>query len=948
MSQPMQMQPLDPEVKKRLIKWGVILLIFMLVLSFGSVFVRYIANYLWYKHDAGAEVVYWTQIRIRALLFLAGFVIATPILIFNARRALSATMVFLREPDTGAQAIVQNILSWGQRSAGRLILIAGPVIGFFFGLSLAANWNELLLFMNSADFGQTDPIFKMDYSFYVFRLPFIQAIIGWLFGLLFICAVVAAAIYFGIRSLAALARLPITVPAVRTHLSLLAAMGFLLVGLSLWFGRYDMLTEIGERFTGAGFTELQALGAKNITCVVLWIAALAALLNTRLWSPYAGILVGAAASALVFIVGVLIYPAIRDSIDVKPNAIRKQEPYIVHAIKATRWAYGLENITVRQSSFEIRPSKEALLEAEATLDNMRLWHPEILRGHVDSLQSLRDYYAFQDIDVDRYIIDGKQRMVMIGVRDLSVEGLDSTRRNWQNLHLQFTHGNGIVAVKVNEVDASGRPAYLLKDVPPTGHPDMVIEEPRIYYSDARVSGFGGRLNAGTARSPEDRYVLVRSRLPEFDYTAAGETEYRWTHDGGIPIGSIWTKFLFSVYFRDREIFFSGDITDETRLLWRRNVIVRAGHILPWITWDLDPYVAIVNGRLIWILDGYTVTDAIPYSEMRGSRINYIRNSVKFTIDAYTGEWKAYITDADDPILKVYDKIYQDLLTPVSEAGEALRRHFRYPEDLFALQSLQQTRYHVTDPLEFFRGERAWQISEQSSQQGTAVPIRPYYVQMRLPDEQKDGFLLILPFSPVGRPNMIGWLAAYCDPEDYGKLVLYQFSRTVTINGPAHLEAQFQQDEQLSEKMTLLGQGGSRIRHGNLLVVPIGNSIMYVKPLFLESEISGIGPVPELRLVLLAYGDKIVFADTYPRALEMLTGTTIAEIAARRPEGLGTEPGGELPAGPVEGVLTGAEAREALRAFEQMQQAARSGDWAAFGDAQERLGRLLREAAGAGE
>ncbi|MBA3725597.1 MAG: UPF0182 family protein [Armatimonadetes bacterium] len=919
---------LSDEARARFIRWAILLGLLFGLLTFGSSLFRLQADYWWYLHDGKAPAVFSIALRTRAVLFVVGLLASAAALYFSIRYALGSSMIFGRRPESLSERTVAGMLSWTQQRTASIVKIAAPVIGIMFGFSLAEQWNLWLLFQNPVTFGKIDPIFGRDYAFFVFQLPFFKAVVGWLFGLSILCGLAIVGTYFGLPLMAKLAKMPVAMPSVRAHLTVMASIVLVLMGVTLWLNRYDAATAISDKFTGAGYTDLQKLGAQTIVCFALWISAAVALLNSKLWKPYAAIAVAVGITAAIYVVGVLIWPNFIQSYKVNPNALTLQEPYIRRALEATRWAYGLDKIRSLPFPIEVQPTAGAMKAAEVTLQNMRLWDPRILQLTVNNLQSLRDYYSFQDIDVDRYTINGAQRMLMLGARDLTINKLDANRRNWQNTHLQYTHGNGAVAVPVNESTQSGKPVFLLSDIPPQGAKELLLKEPRIYYSDPQ----------GEEGMASDQYVLVRSKLPEFDYSESGEAEHRWTHDGGIPISGAWPKLVYSLVLGDKDILFSDAITNETRLLYHRSVHERARKLFPYLHWDYDPYITIVDGRLIWILDGYTTTDTIPYSALSilgQKRLNYVRNSIKLTIDAYTGEWKAYQTDAVDPIIKAYDKIYPGMMQPASTAPTGIREHFRYPEDLFSLQSLQLTLYHPLDKdpakeaQKFFRNEDAWQMPDQSAQSGGSAQMSPYYVQMRLPNEAKDGFLLILPFTPRDRPNMIGWLAAHCDADDYGKLDLFRFPRDKNINGPAQQEASFQTDLNLSQKTTLIGQVGSEIIHGNLLVVPIGQSVMYVKTLFLVSSQQGIRPLPELKLIVLAFSNKIVFAESYARALDLLMG--------------GEAPKPDSPDEPAqkEGVLSGGAAQRALQLMEEGKTALRAGDWAKYGDSQRKLERLLR-------
>lgn len=930
MTEPIEFS-LTPEARRRLIRWAIVIGILLVLLMFSSAFVHAFADYLWYVYDAQAAVVFTTQLKTRLLLLGIGFLIATPILLISTRAALRAAEVAGRVPRSLMDEAVEQLLRGMERMRSGLsrgVKYIVPFIALLYGISLAGRWEDWLRFRNSTPFGIRDPVFDRDYSFYVFELPFLQGMQSWLWVLWLLCAIVAAAVFFGAGTFAATGRQAIGAKVMRVQLALLVASGFAIVGWGVWLGRYDALTAPHERFTGPGHADLVGIGAQNVLAVVLWIFAIAGLATIRLWSPIVVAGAGVAIAALIYIIGVIIAPAFTQTYRVNPNELRLQTPYLERGIQSTRWAYGLDKINVVPFEAHSRPTPEAIESAKSTFENLRLWDPYLLQKNVNVRQALRDYFTFPDIDVDRYQIDGTQRLVMLGARQINVENLDPTRRAWQNIHMQYTHGTGIVAVAVNEATADGMPVYLLRDVPPVGRPELRVDEPRIYFGD----GF---------KENKD-YAFVGTRLPEFDYMGGAEVEHRWTGERGVPIGGTFAKLIFAWVLGDRDLLFSQDILADSKLLWRRNILTRASKTLPFIRWDRDPYITIIEGRLVWILDGYTFTDKIPYSQplsLERGTLNYVRNSVKMTVDAYTGDWSAYITDPDDPIVRTYNRIYPGILKPNSEVPEQVRAHFRYPEDLFTMQSMQLTRYHVTDVTRFFRGEDAWQLPRVSGQERR---LPPYYVQIKLPDDETARFMLILPFTPIGRPNMIGWLAAHCDPERYGELTLYSFQGNQNVIGPEQQEAQLQTVPDLSARLTLLGQYGSRVLPGNMLAIPVGSSVIYSKTMFLEPAQTEQAVTPQLRIVVMAAGDDVVFAETYQQALDKLLTVLGAKSEAAQPDRPSV-----TPAEPSAAPTTGVDPRlhDALKALDEADAALRNGDWAAYGEAQKRARRLLEEAVG---
>lgn len=930
MSEPTEFS-LSPEARRRLIRWVVVMAILLIILMFSSAFVHTYADYLWYLYDAQAAIVFTTQFKTRLLLLGIGFLIATPVLIINTRAALRAAEVAGRVPRSLMDEAVEQLLRGMERirsGVSRAVRYIAPFIALLYGISLSGRWEDWLRYRNATTFGVRDPVFGNDYSFYVFHLPLLQGIQGWLWTLWLLCAIVAAAVFFGAGSFAATGRQAIGAKVMRRQLAILTAAGFAIIGWGVWLSRYDALTAVRERFTGPGHAELVGIGSQGFLAIVLWIFAFAALATIRFWTPLLIAGAGASVSAVTYIIGVTIAPAFTQTYRVNPNELRLQTPYLERGIQSTRWAYGLDKINVVPFEALSRPTPEAIESARSTFENLRLWDPFLLQKNVGVRQALRDYFTFPGIDVDRYQIDGTQRLVMLGARQINVENLDPARRAWQNIHMQYTHGTGIVAVAVNEATADGMPVYLLRDVPPVGRPELKVDEPRIYFGD----GF----------KPTGDYVFVGTRLPEFDYMGGAEVEHRWSGRRGVPIGGAFAKMIFAWVLGDRDLLFSQDILVDSKLLWRRNIVTRASKTLPFILWDRDPYITIIEGRLVWILDGYTHTDKIPYSQplaLERGTLNYVRNSVKMTIDAYTGDWNVYITDPDDPIIRTYDRIYPGMLKPLSEVPAQVRAHFRYPEGLFSMQAAQLTRYHVTDVTKFFRGEDAWQLPRVSGQERR---LPPYYVQIKLPDDETARFLLILPFTPIGRPNMIGWLAAHCDPERYGELTLYSFQGNQNVIGPEQQEAQLQTVPDLSARLTLLGQYGSRVLPGNMLAIPVGSSVIYSKTMFLEPAQTEQAVTPQLRIVVMAAGDDVVFADTYQQALDKLLAVLGASEPATQPPQPPMTPADRTTSPPP---VVNQKVLDALGALDQADVALRNGDWAAYGEAQRQARRLLEEAAG---
>ncbi|HVL38610.1 MAG TPA: UPF0182 family protein, partial [Fimbriimonadaceae bacterium] len=852
-------------------------------------------------------------------------------------------MVYLRMPSTAGERMMSNALGFVQDHAGLVTKLAALVVAGFLALGFSGEWNTYLLSVNGGEFGVKDPIFSRDVGFFVFELPWLLAMANFAFGLLLLTTLLTVGIYIGMQVLAALAQVELSKPFVRRHVSTLIALTVLAYAAQLWLRRYGFGYYDSHQFTGAGYAGIQQLAVQTLLAFLVAALAVAIFVGGSIGRPFRIAIYGGAATAALYVVGMWIYPAVVQRVTVEPNKLQVEGPYAERAIRMTRWAYGLDKIAVKDTDVRDEPTPEELAAAGPTLENMRLWDPDVLRQSIEGLQGLRPYYTFHDVDVDRYEIDGRRQMVMLAPRDIRLEGLSEQARAWVNTRLQYTHGFGIVMSPVNESTPQGQPTFIVKDVPPKVSKGIQIEQPRIYFSDFR----------DPFRGITSEYALVNTGIPEFDYPAAtADRQHRWTGTRGIPVSGMLARLAASAVLTDGNLLISGNIQRGTKLLIRRNVIERASLVFPFLKFDNDPYIVVFGGRLTWILDAYSATERIPYSERIGTteRLNYIRNSVKVTIDAYDGTMNAYAVLPDEPLLKAYRRIFPRLIKDGSQVPQGLRAHFRYPEDMFKLQAMQLTQYHVTHPVSFLNNEDAWELPTERLSSGATGPMEPYFVQIGLPETaptngDADEFLLILPFTPRNKQNLSGWLAARCDPENYGQLLLFRYPKDRVMAGPAQMEARFNQDKYIADINRQFTNEQSEIVPGNLLVVPIGQSILYVKPLFLKSRSSGIQPIPELKKVVLALNTRVVVGDTYEEALARLFDAR-APAPDRRATGTpeqGPAPGAQEPR---PGAAVDREAlRGALRLLDEAEQALRQGDFGRYGDLQRQARERLRELAG---
>ena len=888
-------------------------------LVFGSALFQLYADWLWFVHDAQQPEVFAKTFRTRSLLWVSGMAVAVAFIFLNARASLSSQAVYDTLPRDDNARAAGNLLTILQKFGRLLSLAASVVVGFGIATQLSASYKDLWAFQNAVEFGRNDPIFGLDLGFFVFRLPWWSVLVGTALTASVVTLVLVLGGYLGTSGLAKVAGVRLAQSSMRLHVSLLGALVLVLYGLRTYLARYSLGTHEGQQFVGPGYAQSQVVSFYGVLAVGCFIVAALVVLNARLWRPWRAAFVGVPVLLVASVLLLGIVPAFVQQYTVKPNSLTLEPPFATRAIESTRFAYGLDKFEVRDFNVRPAPTQEEVANAETTLEAMRLWDPEVLRRVFEERQTLRSYYHFFDVDVDRYTVDGQERMVMLAPRDIRNTGLDPKDQNWQNQHLRYTHGFGIVAAPVNEMLNAGEPNYWLSNFPPQQNQVIPVDQQRLYFSHYPLGSL-----------ERDSYVLLNTKLQEFDFPADPEAFHRWEGKRGIPIANALPKLVFSTLFGEVSFYTTKDITTGTRLVYRRDIIDRASRVYPFLQFDSDPYVVIVDKRTLWIVDAYTVTDKVPYSEYVGD-FNYIRNSVKIVVDAYDGTMTAYAVDEDEPVLRTWMRVFPGLVRPNSEVPEGVRAHFRYAEGLFAAQSVAMARYHVTDPRQFLSNEDAWQVALEKT--NPDVPIEPYYVQMRVPGEVKDGFMLIRPFSTRTKNNMIGWMAAFCDPADYGRVVVFKFPRDTQTQGPAQMDAKFAADPIVADINRQFNNEQSSIVPGNLLVIPIGSSVLYVKPLFLESKSR---PIPELRKVVLGLQNKVVVGDTYEQALGLLFGSRPAQAEPEEPAGEGAQQPSQPDTAAIAAVL---------RLLDQADAALRSGDFARYGElqrqARERLRRLAQ-------
>jgi uncharacterized membrane protein (UPF0182 family) len=900
---------------------GAVVLVAILFTAFSGFFVEL----LWYR-EVDFSQVFWGVLRTQFLLglafglFMFGLMYAN---LFIVRRGAQQL-----RPLTLEQEILDRYRMAAEPYLRWILPAFAALVALFVGLGVTGQWSTFLLWRNGSgvSFGRTDPVFGRDVSFYVFSLPWLRFVQGWLFSALVGVTIVTAIAYYlwgGIRPQAPGGLGEKVTPQVKAHLSVLLGVILLVKAWGYYLGTFDLLTSPRGTVVGASYTDVNAqLPALRILIFIAIACAVLFFVNIRL-RGWALPVIAVGLLALASIVAGAVYPAFVQRFRVTPQELQRERPFIERNIEATREAFGLNRVEAQRRTVAVSVSEQDLAENATTVSNIRLWRPLIIRENYASLQRIRQFYEFADVDVDRYPISGQRRLVMIATREVDQNQIPGGGGTWQNRHLVYTHGFGAVASQVNEATPEGGPQFTLEDIPAVGQPPIEGNGQRVYY---------GELSAVP-------YVVVRSGAGELDYQGTDSDEqeqvtFEYDGKGGIPIGGFLQRALFAWRFRDVNLLISDLIQGDSRIQIYRSIYERVPKPVPFLKFDADPYTAIVDGRIVWIWDAYTTTNEYPYSEpldlasaasqglpgtpTLAGDVNYIRNSVKVAVDAYDGTVTYYVVDPDDPIIQAWGKAFPDLFTPLDEASPELQEHFRYPESLFQVQATQYANYHVVDPEVFYGKQDFWQIPEDPTvpvEAGT-LPMRPYYMLITPPGETDDQFVLILPYTPQGRQNMVAWMAVRADlGEEYGRIVNYQFPPGQNVDGPVQVFSRINQDARFSAERTLLSQGGSDVLFGDFLVIPIQDGLLYVQPVYVRS--SGANAIPELKRVVVVNGGRVGIGATLGEALaDSLTGQVV-------------EPGdGEEPVGTLQQQIRDLLA-EAEGHFEAAQEALQNGDLATY-------------------
>jgi len=909
---------------------GILVVIGVVLVSLSGFY----ADWLWFK-SVNFTSVWSTVLMTKVALFVAAGLITATVVLLNIIIAYKKRPLYV--PMTVEADNLERYR--GQIEPIKRLVIAGLAVALFYfaGTSGSMLWSTWLLFKNSTSFGVTDPQFHMDISFFAFRLPFWQTLIGWGISTLILSIIASAIVHYLYGGIRLQVREDRTTVAARVQLSVLLGGVVLLKAVAYWFDRYALALKESKLITGLTYTDVNAvLPAKAILAAIAVVCALLFFANIvrRSW------VLPAAGTALLVVSSVLIagiYPGAIQTFQVKPSESSKEAPFIQRNIDATRSAYGLDNVTVSDYQATLTTSAGQLSKDAATIANIRLMDPNVLPATFRQLQQIKPYYTFPDsLDIDRYMVDGVKRDTVVAVRELNIAGNPS--RNWINDHLVYTHGFGFVAAFGNARDADGKPSFAVGDLPPTK--GLGVFEPRIYFGEnvPDYSIIGG----------------VKTDTPvEFDYpddsSANGQKNFTYTGTGGVPVGSLVNKLVFAIKYQEQRILLSSLINKDSKILYERNPRDRVAKVAPWLTLDGDPYPALVDGKVLWIIDGYTTSAGYPYSKQTSlssatsdaltsnstavtaqgnQNINYIRNSVKATVDAYDGTVTLYQWDEKDPVLATWSKAFPGTVTPKSKISKDLMSHIRYPEDMFRVQREILSAYHVQTAAAFYGGQDFWRVPRDPSTFGANASAQPpYYLTLQIPGEAKPEFAMTTPFVPRGgRENLSAFAVVNSDAgPNYGKITVLQLPRSTNVAGPSQVASNFEAKPEVANSLSLLRQGGSDVVLGNLLTLPVGGGLLYVQPVYVRAT-SNSAAYPLLQKVLVSFGDQIGYDDTLKGALDQVFGGN---------SGTSTASASSSTTGTTNNSLASALA-SAKQALADGQAALAKGDFAAYGRAQDRL------------
>lgn len=885
-------------------------LLFFLLPSFATVY----TDWLWFL-EVSHEQVFLRTLNTRILLGAVVFALVFAVLFVNIRIAQGA----LRQREFtifGPQG--PRTIAIDMRSLRPMFYLGAAAVAFFVALYASGRWDVLLMARNAVPFGKVDPILGKDISFYLFQLPFLHFLHSLAFITVLLAGIAVAVVHFAGQSIMLDPQRGLIVSDnARRHLSALGAVFLLVLAFRAWLGIPQALTTQTGFIHGASYVDVYARIPMQWALVVASVigAALVAYQITakRRWP---------AAVAVALYLGVALlggaYAYLLQRFYVSPNEQVREQPFIAYSIDATRSAFALDRVVERSISGDAKLTAADIARNAPTLANVPLWNEQPLLDTFGQIQEIRTYYDFVSVDNDRYVIDGEYRQIMLSAREMNSEALPS--RAWINERLTFTHGYGLTLGPVNQVTPEGLPVLFLRDLPLRSTVDLKVTQPAIY--------FGERSND---------HVFVKTATKEFDYPSGDANVFgTYAGSGGVEVGGVLRRALLAIRFGSTETFFSPNLTRESRVLMYRRIMERVSRIAPFLTLDPDPYLAISDGRLVWIQDAYTTSTRYPYSTPSGGGINYIRNSVKVTIDAYDGTTRFHLIDTTDPVAATLARVFPELFRPLEEMQEDLRTRLRYPQGIFSLQTAMFATFHMTNPATFYNREDQWDIPS-LEQGGQPRLMTPYYTIMKLPGEQDAEYIQMLPYTPRQKDNLAAWMVARSDGENYGELMVFQFPKETVIYGPRQVAARISQDQVIAPQITLWNQQGSEVIQGNLLVIPIEESLLYIRPLYLRA--AG-GRIPELKRVVVAYQNHIVMEETLDEALERLFPAGSAQPRPAVPTPSTTQTSPPQDSGSAAPRSTGVAAEAQLH-YERAIQAQREGNWARYGEELRQLGEALK-------
>ncbi len=900
--------------KRQNIQFTLIVIALLLILFIFRI-ATLLTDYLWFD-NLGFKNIFIITLEANVLIFLVSALIFFTFLLINLW--VSSKL----------RGNLKNIVKFKTK------LIIALFISFFFGVAYSGRWLTILGFFRQVPFNLNDPIFFKDVSFYVFSLPFYLIIWNFAFTTIIITTILIVLDYFQALignffrapqprqsvgqvpqySVNLMQELKKIKKSALVHISVLVSAFFILLAAKNYLARFSIMYSESGIVVGAGYTDVSVFLP---VMQILIVFALGLAVFTFFWIVLSGkspmkrnlLVYTILAYFIIAFIGQSVVPALVQNFRVSPNEFNLEKPYIQNNINFTKIAYKLSDVVEKNFSADQNLTINVIDKDRVTIDNIRILDYRPLTTTYKQTQEIRLYYDLSGIDIDRYNLSGKETQVMIAPRELDQSQITTDAQTWVNLHEIYTHGYGVVMSPVNNVTDQGLPNYIIKDVPPvytTEDQDIRISQPAIYYGEK-----------------DNNFVIVNTKTPEFDYPKGNTNEYvSYAGTGGVLLDTFAKKVLMALRFRDIKILLSSDITSQSRIMFIRNIQNRIHTIMPYLNLDKDPYIVISQGKLYWIQDAYTMTGNFPYSAKSGN-FNYIRNSVKVVVDAYSGKVTYYIADKNDPIIQTYSNIFSGAFKSFDEMPEDLKKHIRYPEDLFRIQSSIYSTYHMEDPNVFYNKEDAWQIPNEIYGVGQQVPVEPYYIIIKLPGETQGEFVLMSSFTPISKDNMVSWFAARSDRQEYGKLLLYKFPKDKLVYGPSQIEAKIDQDSVISQQLTLWGQQGSSVTRGNLLVIPIENSLLYIEPLYLQSV---QGQLPELKRVIVSDGDRVFMEVNLGLALQDLFGKAVPS----QPHGTG------------QNLTSSALIDDANTLYQQVLESMRNGDWAGIGDNLDKLGQVLTE------